>query len=98
MEDLQKINIISKEETYKNVFLNNTKIDMQLTKFEKAKVIGIRAQMIANGSESTILVPENITNSIDIAKLEFEQKKIPCLIRRYLTNKTYKDYRATDLY
>lgn len=94
---MESISIISKEETYTNLYLNNIGV-VKLTKFEKAKLIGVRAQMIANGSCPTILVPTHITDSLDIAKLEFELKKIPCLIRRHLPDKSYKDYRASDLY
>ena len=88
--------VVSEKKTYSNYYSNPKKTHNFLTKFEKAKIIGIRSQMIANGAKPCISVPKNITSSLDIATLEFEQKKIPLLIRRKLTDNSFEDWRLED--
>lgn len=53
-----------------------------LTKYEKAKVLGIRAKQLNDGAVSFIKVPSNIIDGYLIAELELEQKKIPFIIKR----------------
>jgi DNA-directed RNA polymerases I, II, and III subunit RPABC2 len=94
---LKKNEIISNNETYQNYYNKKKTLTYALTKYERAKLIGIRAQMLANGSMPTIDVPKNIIHTKEIARLELEQKKIPLLIRRYYSNKNFEDYRLEDL-
>lgn len=88
--------VVSEKNTYSNYYSNQKKSHNFLTKFEKAKIIGIRSQMIANGARPCVNVPKDITSSLDIATLEFEQKKIPLLIRRKLTDNSVEDWRLED--
>lgn len=76
-----KKNIESVDQCYTNYYSNYKKTQSSITKFEKAKIIGIRAQMIADGSEPLIDI-NNLTNAIDIAEEEYKQKKIPLMIGR----------------
>ena len=81
-----------------NSYYNNEKTTKPfLTKFEKAKVLGIRSEMIANGAIALINVPEHVTDTYNIAKMEFEQKKIPLIIRRHLPNGNIELWRLNDL-
>lgn len=88
--------VVSEKNTYSNYYSNQKKSHNFLTKFEKAKIIGIRSQMIANGARPCVNVPKDVTSSLDIATLEFEQKKIPLLIRRKLTDNSVEDWRLED--
>jgi len=82
-----------------NQYYNNERVTKPfLTKFERAKIIGIRSEMIANGSVALITVPSHINNSYDIAKMEFEQKKIPLMIKRHLPNGNIELWRLSDLH
>nr|QBK90489.1 MAG: RNA polymerase Rpb6 [Pithovirus LCPAC103] len=55
-----------------------------LTKYERAKVLGIRALQISKNAPPTIEVPPGMINSLDIAQLELEAHRLPLiLIRRY---------------
>ena len=90
--------IISKNETYENYYNKKNILNYSITKFEKAKIIGIRAQMLATGSKPMVEIPEGIINTKDIAEIEFNQKKIPLLIRRYHSDKTSEDYRLEDIH
>ena len=68
-----------------------------LTRYEKAKIIGIRASQINAGSEILIDIPDNIIDGITIAKMELEQKKIPFIIRRPLPNGKSEYWDINDL-
>ena len=68
----------------------------KLTKFEKANILGIRAQQLANGAKPLIKDTSNYTNVIDIAKQELIEKKLPLIIKRPLCDGTY-EYWKTEL-
>ena len=68
-----------------------------MTKFEKAKILGIRAQMLANGSLPLVDVPTNIINVKDIARIELKERKMPLIIKRYLPDKSYECWRLDDM-
>lgn len=53
-----------------------------LTKYERSKIIGIRARQLMEGAEPLIKVPPYIKNPLKIAELELEQNKLPFLIKR----------------
>ena len=52
------------------------------TRFEKARVIGARAIQIELGAPVLIDVPEDVSDPIDIATMEFEEEAIPMTIVR----------------
>ncbi len=66
---------------------------MQLTKYEKARVIGARALQIAMGAPLMLkLSKKNLEelhyNFVSIAKREFEKGKLPITIKRPLPPRT----------
>jgi DNA-directed RNA polymerase subunit K/omega len=69
-----------------------------LTKYEKSKIIGIRAKQINNGAK--IFIP-NVSNEIIdgflIAQLELEQKRLPFILRRPLPNGASEYWCLRDL-
>lgn len=68
-----------------------------MTKFEKVKVIGIRALQLSSGAEPCI-DPEGETNPLNIALMELRSRKIPDFkIRRYYPDNTYTDVSIYDL-
>jgi DNA-directed RNA polymerase subunit K len=54
------------------------------TKFEKARIIGARALQISMGAPILIKKPEDIFNSIEIAKIEFGIGVLPITVRRIM--------------
>lgn len=68
-----------------------------MTKYEKAKIIGIRAQQINSGSEPFINIDVNMIDGLTIANEELLQKKIPFIIRRPMPNGSSEYWNATDL-
>ena len=97
ISSIGKIKILSINDEYSKYYSSTKKTSPFLTKFEKTKLIGIRAQMISKGSEPVIDVPPHIEDSIEIAELEFKQKKIPLFIKRYITNTEYEIWRPEDM-
>ena len=67
-----------------------------LTKYEKARIIGLRATQIAKGSPALVDVGD-LEDPIDIALKELMERKIPYIIRRPLPNGTYEDWRVDEL-
>ena len=67
---------------YKNYDPSKNKMTPYLTTFEKCSIIGIRSQMIADGSPVLIDIPEGIENCETIARMELQQKKIPLIVCR----------------
>ena len=88
--------LISIYETYSEYYSSKKTTLPFLSKFEKAKVLGVRAQMLAGGADPLIQPPFPDT-CYKIAVEELKQKKIPLMIRRYLPDKTFEDWRLEDL-
>ena len=57
---------------------------MSLTKFEIARIIGVRAMQLSNGAKTTINT--KLTNVLDIATEEYRLQKIPFVVMRKLPN------------
>lgn len=62
-----------------------------LTKYEKSKIIGLRAIQLANGLKPFIDVGSDVIDPIVIADMELHEKKIPFILKRpvSLTNFEY---------
>ena len=89
------INVIE-ESTFNDVFefLENydtiKKLNISkpiLSKYEKTKILGIRAEQIRHGAKPLIIVPKHITDELDIAEEELKQRKMPFIIERKIGNK-----------
>jgi len=89
--------IISIEESYSNYYTNEKKTSPILTKFERAKLLGIRAEMISAGNSPLVIVPKGVDNAYEIALLELTEKKIPLIIRRYMPDGSIEDWRVEEL-
>jgi DNA-directed RNA polymerases I, II, and III subunit RPABC2 len=87
---------VNVEDTYSNIATKEKFTRPYITSTEKAKMIGIRSEQLARGSQPNIEVPNNVTSVIKIAELEFYAKKIPFLIRRKLPDGTYEDWALKD--
>jgi DNA-directed RNA polymerase I, II, and III subunit RPABC2 len=89
--------VVSVEKTYSNYY-NNDKVTMPyMTKFEKAKLLGVRAEMIASGDKPLVEIKGKVNNAYEIAIMELKQKKIPLIIRRTLPNGKIEDWRVEEL-
>ena len=68
-----------------------------LTRYEKAKILGLRAKQINEGSNIFVEVNKNIIDGHLIAQMELKEKKIPFIIRRPLPNGSSEYWRISDL-
>jgi DNA-directed RNA polymerase I, II, and III subunit RPABC2 len=68
-----------------------------LTKFEKTKILGVRAKQLNNGAKPMITLKNPIIDGYLIALKELEEKKIPVIIRRPLPNNTSEYWNLKDL-
>ncbi len=61
-----------------------------LTRFEQARIMGVRALQLSLGAPVFIEIPKNATSSLEIAMEELKQRVIPIVIRRTLPNGDYQ--------
>ena len=57
-------------------------INLKLTRFEKARIIGARALQISMGAPTLIKLPKDVISPIDIAMFEFREDAIPITVKR----------------
>lgn len=68
-----------------------------ITKYEKARVLGERANQINERSPIFVSVEPDVIDGYLIALKEFEERKIPFIIQRPLPNGTCEYWRLSDL-
>ena len=68
-----------------------------LTVYERTKILGTRTNQLAEGARPFITVPEYVTNPLDIAKLELEQRRLPFIVKRPMPDGTFEYWRLSDL-
>lgn len=67
-----------------------------LTRYEKARILGVRAIQISHGAPPMI----ELTGELDpvrIAELELRDRKNPLIIRRHLPDGSYEDWSVQEL-
>jgi DNA-directed RNA polymerase I, II, and III subunit RPABC2 len=68
-----------------------------LSLYEKTKLLGFRANQLAQGARPYVVVPEHVTRVGDIARMELEQRRLPYIIKRPMPNGTFEYWRLSDL-
>lgn len=68
-----------------------------LTKYEKARVIGTRALQISKNAPVLVDLGKDDIDPILIAEKELAERKIPFIIRRYLPDGSFEDWRVNEL-
>lgn len=67
-----------------------------LTKYEKARILGVRATQISKGTKPTIDI-KNMKDALKIAEYELKHGDIPLIIRRHLPDGGYEDWTLKEL-
>jgi len=62
-----------------------------LTRFEKARILGARALQLSQGAPPFIGIPTDARTSLDIALKELDDYAIPIVIKRRLPNGDYQN-------
>tara|TARA_A200000113_G_scaffold110820_1_gene99517 strand:+ start:3214 stop:3915 length:702 start_codon:yes stop_codon:yes gene_type:complete len=68
-----------------------------LTKYERTRIIGLRASQLANGAPPYIKLSNPIINELIIAKMELDAGVLPFVIRRPLPNGGSEYWKLADL-
>lgn len=63
----------------------------QLTRFERARIVGARALQISMGAPLLIEITEGVRDPVDLAMKELQAGVLPITIRRRLPDGTYQD-------
>ena len=89
-------NVINQKEI-KNIPVSERITTKYLTKYEKARVLGARALQISKNAPVMVDLDPGEWDPLKIAEKELLAKKIPFIIRRYLPNNTYEDWKVDEL-
>tara|TARA_B100000085_G_C18456021_1_gene476909 strand:- start:339 stop:719 length:381 start_codon:yes stop_codon:yes gene_type:complete len=92
---VREIEIISVEKSYSDYVSNKRRTLPYINKYERAKILGIRAQQIAKGMKPLVKTT-NKKNIYEIVEDEYKKKLIPLIIRRYLPDNTHEDWKLSD--
>jgi len=88
---IEVINHHDISETYKRRVTNPL-----LTKYEKARILGVRATQISKGAKPTIDIGD-MKDALQIAEYEFYHGKIPLIVRRHLPDGGYEDWTLDEV-
>ena len=68
-----------------------------ITRYERAKILGERATQLEAGAKPMVNVEPNVLDGYLIALKEFEEKKIPFIVKRPLPNGSCEYWKLQDL-
>ena len=68
-----------------------------LSVYEKTKILGFRSNQLAQGARPYVVVPEYVTATLDIAKMELAERRLPYIIKRPMPHGTFEYWRLSDL-
>ena len=81
--------ILSDKETKKFINEDEKKTLPFLSKYEKAKILGLRIQQLSSGAKPMIDT-KGLKSNLEIAEKELKMKKIPFIIKRRLPNEKFE--------
>lgn len=68
-----------------------------LTVYERTKILGMRANQIAEGAKIYVDRPEHVIEPLEIAKLELGQRRLPFIVKRPMPDGSFEYWRLSDL-
>ena len=95
-EDLQVRCLIIKDENG-NIKDSNHMTVPFLTKYERARILGMRIKQLNNGCDAFVKIKDNIIDTSIIANKELEEKKLPFIIWRPIPGGGFEYWRLQDL-
>ena len=69
----------------------------KLTRFERARIVGARALQVSLGAPILVQLDIDVTDAIDIAIVELNERVLPMTVRRSLPEGTFQDIPLIDL-
>ena len=67
-----------------------------LSQFERTKIVGFRANQLAQGAKPYIPVPSHIIHTVDIARLELAERRLPFIVARVMPDGNFEFWRLSD--
>jgi len=67
-----------------------------MTKYERARILGTRALQISMNAPVLVSL-EGESDPLEIAMKELAQKKIPLIVRRFLPDGSWEDWKVAEL-
>jgi DNA-directed RNA polymerase I, II, and III subunit RPABC2 len=68
-----------------------------LTQYEKTRILGFRTNQLAQGARPLIAVPEHVKSTLEIARMELQQRRLPFIVKRPMPDGTFEYWRLSDL-
>lgn len=68
-----------------------------LSKYEKVKIIGLRAEQLQRGATPFVEVEKDMVSVVDIAKKELFERRLPFMLCRKLPNGKKEYWRLIDM-
>jgi DNA-directed RNA polymerase I, II, and III subunit RPABC2 len=95
-EEIYKLTLITRDE---NGIINdpNHRTYPILSKYERAKILGLRVSQLNKGAKPYVQISKNILDNILIAEKELKEKKIPFIIMRPIPNRISEYWNVNDL-
>lgn len=99
IDNMTEVKVLSKviRDDNNNVIDDHHRTLPILTKYERAKILGIRANQINSGCKAFVETTENDIDGYLIAEKELLQKKIPFIIKRPLPSGFNEYWNVNDL-
>ena len=69
----------------------------KLTRFERARIVGARALQVSLGAPILVQLAIGVSDAIDIAIVELNERVLPMTVRRSLPEGTFQDIPLVDL-
>jgi len=69
----------------------------KLTRFERARIVGARALQVSLGAPMLVKLAMGVSDAIDIAIQELNERVLPMTVRRTLPEGTFQDIPLIDL-
>ncbi len=69
----------------------------KLTRFERARIVGARALQVSLGAPILVQLDIDVSDAIDIAIVELNERVLPMTVRRSLPEGTFQDIPLIDL-
>ena len=88
--------VMSQADVYRTYYTQEKQTSPYITKFERAKILSLRAQAIENGAIPFVAIDDSTEDPYSIAQREYDIKKIPYFIVRVLPNQEKEYWRLSD--
>jgi DNA-directed RNA polymerase I, II, and III subunit RPABC2 len=95
-EEVMSLSQITRDENYRIIDPLHKTLPF-LTKYERTRLLGMRAKQINAGATPLVEVPETMLDGQLIAERELQERKLPFVLRRPLPNGTFEYWRVSDL-